>query len=123
MDAQRGLCVTDARGITRNDHADWVTPLQSPLGAALIKHHGVDTQDPASWLFLENGQPHCTLDAVIRLGARLSGAWRGYTALGVISKPLRDWLYGFVARNRMKFMGKASFCDLSTPEVQARLLL
>lgn len=124
MDATCGLCARGAKWIARHDReaAFRIIPLQSDLGAALMRHFGMDPDDPLSWLYLEAGHGYCSLDATIKVGARLGGVWRGLAMLRLIPKPARDWAYGLVARNRYKVMGRADLCAMPDPDIQARLM-
>ncbi len=124
MDATCGLCARGAKWIARNDHAAEfrIIPLQSELGHAVMRHFGMDPSDPLSWLYLEDGLGYSSLDATIKVGARLGGVWRGLAALRVVPQGLRDWAYGVVARNRYKVMGRADLCGLPDADIQKRLL-
>lgn len=124
MDAHCALCARGARWIARNDSAQEfrIIPLQSNLGHALIRHYGLDPDDPTSWLYLEDGRAYSSLDAFMRVGARLGGVWNGLSALRIFPRPLQDVLYRFVARNRYRFFGTADLCTLPDPDVQQRLV-
>ena len=124
MDATCGLCARGAKWIARNDRdgAFRIIPVQSELGAALLRHFDMVPEDPSSWLYLEHGQGYGTLDATVMVGQKLGGIWRGLAALRVVPKPLRDAAYHLVARNRFKVMGRADLCAMPDPDVQSRLL-
>lgn len=124
MDARCALCARGAAWIARNDRADAfkIVPLQSDLGDALMRHYEMDPADPTSWLFLEEGHAYSSLDALMRVGVRLGGIWKGLTALRIIPKKVRDMMYRAVARNRYRMFGAADLCALPDPEVQKRLL-
>jgi predicted DCC family thiol-disulfide oxidoreductase YuxK len=40
----------------------------------------------------------------------------------VIPRPLRDWIYAFVARRRYRWFGKRERCMVPTPALQSRFL-
>lgn len=124
MDATCGLCAKGAAWIARHDHAQAfrIIPLQSDLGCALMRHFGMNPDDPTSWLYLEDGQPFSSLDALIRVGATLGGPWKSLMILRLIPKSLRDFSYRLVARNRYRLMGRADLCALPDPDIQMRLL-
>lgn len=124
MDAHCGLCARGARWIARNDTeaAFRIIPLQSDLGAALMRHFGMAPDDPLSWLYLEDGCGYSSMDATILVGRRLGGIWRSLALLRIVPKRLRDIGYGMVARNRYKIMGRVDLCAMPDPAVQARLL-
>lgn len=125
MDAHCAICARGARWIAHNDGKKEfkIIPLQSPLGNALMRHYGMDPDDPLSWLYLENGKAYSSLDAAIRVSQRLGGIWSSLVILKIIPRRLQDWLYGLVARNRIKIFGTADLCNMPDPEVQKRLLI
>ena len=124
MDAHCALCARSARWIARNDMAEEFTiiPLPSPLGNALMRHCGLDPEDPSTWLFLEKGRAHTSMDAIIRVGQRLGGRWKALALLRILPRPVQDALYGLVARNRYRLSGRADMCAMPNPAVQKRLL-
>jgi predicted DCC family thiol-disulfide oxidoreductase YuxK len=124
MDASCALCSWGARMIHRLDRQGTtrICPIQSPLGAALMRHYGLDPKDPASWLFLDAGIAHRDFDAVLYAGRRFGGAARLTQVLRLLPKPLRDALYRRIARNRYRLFGRADLCALPDPAFQRRLL-
>lgn len=125
MDARCGLCARGARWIARNDRdgAFRIIPMQSDLGAALFTHFGLDLADPASWLFLEDGRGYTSLDAIMRVGARLGGPSSLLRAFRILPRGLQDRAYGLIARNRYRLSRRVDLCALPDPEVQRRLIL
>ncbi len=124
MDAQCALCAQGARWISRNDRSGEfrIIPQQSDLGAALLRHYGMDPTDPSSWLYLVNGEAFTSLDAVIRVGQRFGGAWRLLAVLRVLPRPVQDFLYARVARNRYR-LGRVDLCEMPDTDVQKRLMI
>ena len=78
MDAQCALCARGARWIARHDRREEfrILPIQTPLGAALLRHYGMDPDDPNSWLYLTEGRAYSSLDATIRVAQHFGGLWR-----------------------------------------------
>lgn len=124
MDADCGLCARGAAWIARNDAEEKfrIVPVQSALGAALLRHYGMNPDDPLSWLYIENGYAHTSLDAIVRAGKALGGIWKMLAVFNVLPRGAQDFLYGVVARNRYRFFGRKSFCDMPDPRIQSRLL-
>lgn len=124
MDAQCALCARGARWIARADHRQEfrIVPLQSALGSALMRHYGMDPEDPLSWLFLDQGRATSSLDAVMGVGRRLGGVWHVLRLLQMIPRGLRDGLYRLVARNRYRWFGRTDICAMPDPEVRKRLM-
>ena len=124
MDATCGLCAKGARWIARNDtQAKFrIVPMQSELGAALIRHYGMDPGDPLSWLYVRQGEAFASLDAVIRVGQELGGRWHLLRVLRIFPNAVQNVLYGWVARNRYRLMGRVDLCSMPDPDIQVRLL-
>ena len=99
-----------------------ICPIQSPLGAALLRHYGMAPGDPSSWLFLDQGRAHRDFEAVLHAGRRFGGWARLTGVLWALPRPLRDALYLWVARNRYRLFGRADLCALPDPAFQRRLL-
>lgn len=124
MDAECAICSWGARMIHRLDRSGRVRicPIQSPLGAALLRHYELKAEDPSTWLFIDEGHAHVDFDAVIHAGQRFGGWGRLTAVLWILPKPLRDWLYRRLARNRYALFGRADLCALPDPAFQRRLL-
>lgn len=124
MDAECALCSWGARMIHRLDRSGVVRicPIQTPLGAALMRHYGLDPKDPDTWIFIENGHAFVDFEAVLHAGSSFGGWGKLVRVLQVLPKPGRDWLYRRIARNRYRLFGRGDMCALPNPAFQKRLL-
>lgn len=124
MDAECAVCSWGARMIHRFDRSGRVRicPVQSPLGAALLRHYDISPDDPSTWLFIDEGIAYADSDAIIRAGRRMGGFARLASGLIILPRPLRDWLYQRLARNRYRLFGRGDLCALPDPAFQRRLL-
>jgi predicted DCC family thiol-disulfide oxidoreductase YuxK len=62
-------------------------------------------------------------DGALAALAALGGGWRALAAaLGVVPRPLRDALYGFVARRRQRWFGTLEACRVPSVAERARFL-
>lgn len=124
MDAECAICTRGARLIHRLDRSGKIRicPVQSPLGAALMQHHGLEPADPSTWLFLDQGKGYRDADAIIRVGRRLGG-W-GYLAciLSLLPRVLRNGLYRRMARRRYALFGQGDMCALPDAAFRKRLI-
>lgn len=73
-------------------------------------------------MFIDEGIGYRGADAVIRLGRRIGGWGRLAAGLAILPRPLREWLYRRLARNRYRLFGRADLCALPDPGFQRRLL-
>lgn len=123
MDGDCALCSWGARTIARldRDESFRICPVQSGPGDALVRHYGLDPGDPETWLFLEHGRAWTGMEAIIRIGERLGGAGRVATAMRVFPRPIREWLYRRIARNRHRF-GRSDMCAIPDERLRRRLM-
>jgi predicted DCC family thiol-disulfide oxidoreductase YuxK len=118
------LCSRFARFILKRDRAFAfrMTTAQSPLGQALYRHYGLDTEEFETNLVIAGGRPYAKLDSVAMTGARLGGVWRALALLRLLPRPLADWLYDRVAQNRYALFGRTDSCMIPPPEWRERFL-
>lgn len=95
--------------------------MQGRHGHALLAAHGLDPEDPASFLLLDEAGAHRDSDAIVRVLAGLGGAWRLAFGLRLLPMPWRDAAYRFLARNRYRWFGQHA-CRLPEPHEAARFL-
>ena len=78
MDGECVLCAIGARSIARFDRERCfrIGGTKSVLGAALVRHYGLEPDDPETWLYLEDGRAWSGMVAIIQIGARLGGPGR-----------------------------------------------
>lgn len=95
--------------------------MQSDAGRALLAGHGLDPDDPASFLLVEGDDAWTDSDAIQRVLIGLGGAWRLAGVMAVVPRVVRDPLYRSVARNRYWWFGTTE-CHVPTDEERARFL-
>lgn len=96
--------------------------MQGAAGRALLAKHGLDPDDPASFLLIEGGVAYRDLDGIRRVLAGLGGAWRVAQLLRWLPRAIGDPLYRMVARNRYRWFGRHAACRVPTPAEAARFL-
>lgn len=124
MDGGCALCTTGARLIARFDRAREIRicPIQTPLGCAVLTHYGIAPGDPETWLYLEDGAAYTSIDAMIRVGSRIGGWGKALGVLRVLPRPVQDWFYRRIARNRYRLFGRTDMCAVPDPDLRARLM-
>lgn len=124
MDAECAICSWGAQMIHRLDRSGTVRicPVQTPLGAALLRHYGLEPNDPSSWLFIDDGIGHMDFEAVLHAGRRFGGWGRLTGVLRIFPKVIRNWLYQRLARNRYAIFGRNDMCALPDPAFRKRLM-
>ncbi len=96
--------------------------LQSSIGNNLLKRFGLSSDDYDTFVLIENDEYFLRSSATLRLFKRLSGLWPLLYIFIVIPRPLRDYVYSIVAKNRYSWFGKRKECFIPTPEIESRFL-
>lgn len=124
FDGECGFCSRDIDYVLRHDSEGLFrfTPAQSELGTALMRHYGFRTDNYETSLLIDNGVAHARSDGVLLVLQRLGSVSRFAALLRIVPRPLRDAVYDFVARNRMKIAGRRSTCRMPTPEERERFI-
>jgi predicted DCC family thiol-disulfide oxidoreductase YuxK len=96
--------------------------LQSSAAARLAAARAGSTDGRESIVLLENGREFTESTAALRIVAALGFPWTLAGGLIIVPRPLRDWAYGVVARNRYRWFGKRQVCMVPTPDLKRRFL-
>lgn len=95
--------------------------MQSPAGRALLLRHGMDPDDPVSFLLVDGDNAWTDTDAIRRVLVGLGGAWKIVHALAIVPRLVRDPLYRWAARNRYQWFGTTT-CHVPTQAQRSRFL-
>lgn len=85
--------------------------MQEPEGRAIALEHGIDPDDPTTFILLTDAGAQVRSDAMLRILSALPH-WRWVALLRIIPRPLRDAVYGLISRNRYRWFGKLDTCLL-----------
>ncbi len=118
------LCSGFARFIIRHDRRAVFRLLaaQTPLGQAIYRHLNLDPIRFETNVLVQNGRFWIKSDGSIRMFALLGFPWSMALLLRVVPRTLLDWLYDWVARNRLRWFGSQSTCFLGDPADRDRFL-
>nr|WP_295380615.1 thiol-disulfide oxidoreductase DCC family protein [Pseudoxanthomonas sp.] len=95
--------------------------MQGRAGRALLARHGLDPDDPASFLLLEQARAWTDTDAISRVLGGLGGAWMLARLIVLVPRSARDALYRWLARNRYRWFGTTA-CRVPDDSERARFL-
>jgi predicted DCC family thiol-disulfide oxidoreductase YuxK len=97
------------------------TAIQSGYGTRLALACGINPDGPDTNAVIHGGEALFESDAGLTVLSNLPG-WRWTRALRAVPKPLRDAVYGLVARNRYRIFGKYEACFVPDAEMRARVM-
>ncbi|MGN7771130.1 thiol-disulfide oxidoreductase DCC family protein [Phyllobacterium sp. 22552] len=95
---------------------------QSSLGSALFRHYGLVSRDYESNILLEKGMIRIKSDGSLRAIEILGFPWSMACAARIAPRLFRDWLYDYIARNRLNWFGIRNSCYAPDPSDADRFL-
>jgi predicted DCC family thiol-disulfide oxidoreductase YuxK len=118
------LCSTFVQFILRTDKRRRFRLLsaQSLLGTALYRHLGLASVDYETNILLEDGHAWLKSEGLIRVFERLGFPCSLMSIGRLLPRPIRDWLYERIARNRLRWFGVRETCYLPDPSQADRFL-
>lgn len=96
--------------------------LQSEEAEAIMRRVGISGASLESIVLVEGGRVYRRSDAVLRIARKLKGLWPALALFSIVPRPIRDWVYDWIARNRYRWFGKRDTCRIPTPELRSRFL-
>ncbi|HEU4884873.1 MAG TPA: thiol-disulfide oxidoreductase DCC family protein [Longimicrobium sp.] len=119
-----GLCDRSVQLILRNDRRGRFrfAALQSAAGRALLEKFGLSPEALDSVVLVEGERAWRRSRAALRIARRMDAPWPLLWPLMIVPRPVADFFYNLLARNRYRFFGKLDACMIPPPEVRARFL-
>lgn len=120
-----GLCVfcsSFARFMVKHDKQQrfkFVTA-QSDVGRALYHQYDLDPDLMETNIIILDGVPHTRMRSFTAAMRGLGAPWSWLQILNVVPRPIADWVYDRIARNRYRF-GRRD-CLLPSDELRNRLI-
>lgn len=96
--------------------------LQSDLGRALAARAGLDPDVLSTFVLVDGSRTYVRSTAALRAAAALRMPWPLLGVLRLVPRVLRDAVYDWVARNRIRWFGRKETCRLPSPEEAARFV-
>ncbi len=124
FDGDCALCDRMVRFVVAHDPARRFefAPLRSEIAVRLLTPRGLSPDTIRSVVLLHAGLVRVKSDAALGIVALLPAPWRWLGAFRLVPRPLRDWVYDRIARNRHRWFGRAQTCSTPSAELASRLL-
>jgi predicted DCC family thiol-disulfide oxidoreductase YuxK len=94
-------------------------PVQSDRGQAIAVSLGINPTEPETFAVQMAGKAFVKSSAIIAIVEQLPG-WRWCRIFRIVPRPLLDWLYDRIARNRYRIFGKADTCIMPDAAMRQR---
>lgn len=125
FDSKCALCSWGVRYTLRHEKAQEIrfVAIQSGEGRELAARHGVDPDNPATFLFVEKGAALEKSDAALALARHLSGPASLLPIFAGTPKKWRDSIYSVIANNRYRLFGRTDSCIAPHTDHRHRFVL
>jgi predicted DCC family thiol-disulfide oxidoreductase YuxK len=123
-----GVCMLCSRWVDfvlrRDPHGRYkFAAMQTASGRALLIEHGIDPDDPLSFLLLEDRKGYTDTDAIVRILRSFGSGWKFVALLvSIVPRFVRNPLYRWLARNRYRMFGRRATCRVPTADIADRFL-
>jgi predicted DCC family thiol-disulfide oxidoreductase YuxK len=119
-----GLCDRSVQLILRHDRRGRFrfAALQSDAGRTLLERFHLSPESLDSVVLIDSGQAWRKSRAALRIARGMDAPWPMLWPLIVVPRPVADFLYDLLAKNRYRIFGKLDACMIPPPEVRARFL-
>lgn len=123
FDGECNFCDRSVQFIIKRDPEGYYkfASLQSGTGQKILKECSVpDNID--SFILIDNNRYYSKSSAALRICKNLKGLWKLFYFLLIVPRPIRDFFYDIIAKNRHKWFGKKESCLLPSPDIRERFL-
>jgi predicted DCC family thiol-disulfide oxidoreductase YuxK len=117
------LCSRGAHFVHTQDRAERFkfVAIQSTYGRILARRFGINPEAPETNLAVIDGRAFFKSDAALNV-LRAMQAWRWTAVFRWAPRPLRNWVYDHVARNRYAWFGRKEQCWVGDSALRARII-
>ncbi len=105
------------------DEAFSFSPIQSAAGQEILKLHGYDPNNFDTFFLIRDGRAYVKSDAALLVVKSLRKPWRWLSALWIVPRPIRNFVYSKIAASRYRIFGKMNECMLPNEAQKKRFIL
>ncbi|MEN2768839.1 thiol-disulfide oxidoreductase DCC family protein [Ornithinibacillus xuwenensis] len=123
FDGECNFCNSSVQFIIKRDPKGIYkfTSLQSDIGQSLLKENGIP-KELDSFVYIENNNVYVKSTAALKVCRNLKGLWKLSYLFIIVPRPIRNFVYEIIARNRYKWFGKRDSCMIPSPALRDRFL-
>ena len=97
--------------------------LQSDAGKTIAEKFLINRQDIDSIILIKGENYFIKSEAALEVVKELKSIWKIFYLLKVIPRPLRDFIYDLIAKNRYAIFGKRDTCRVPTEEEKGKFVV
>lgn len=123
FDGECGFCNYSVKFVLNHERQKTLSfaALQSAEGKALREYFEIDPGID-SMILIKDHEAHIKSCAALRVTRYMKGLWPLMMVFILVPPFIRNFFYGWMARRRIRFFGRVSYCAMLTNEDQRRFL-
>lgn len=123
-DGECNLCNNTVKFIIKRDKKKKIkfAALQSEYAQRIFREKQIKQDYIESIILLYNNKLYYKSYAALTIFKYLAGLWPVMYIFIIIPKFIRDYIYDYIAKNRIKWFGKTETCLVMTPELKKRFI-
>jgi predicted DCC family thiol-disulfide oxidoreductase YuxK len=124
FDGECPMCDGAVRFLLEQDRAGRLrfASLQSDAGKKMLAACPPCFAAMDSVILIEGESCWAKSGAILRISKKLGGLWPAMSVFALVPRPIRDFLYDILARNRRRWFGRKVSCRPLSPAQKARFL-
>ena len=124
FDGVCNLCNTSIQFILKRDFNKkyLFASLQSDAAKEILLQYTDEKINLETIILIENGKFYKKSTAVLKIWKNLNFLQSALYIYIIIPRPIRDWFYTIIAKNRYKWFGKKTSCIVPSKELMNRFL-
>lgn len=118
------LCNSFVQRVIKNDSKNIFkfASLQSDFGQNFLKTNHLDHRELKTIILVDGEKFYTKSTAALKIGKELKGIYQISSILIWIPRPIRDFVYDIVSRNRYSWFGRQDSCWIPTPELKNKFI-
>ena len=118
------LCNKSVQYIIKHDSKKifYFASLQSKYGQEFLQANNLPLNVYSTVIYLQKNKIHIKSSAAIRAFAALNILSKIFLILLIFPRPIRDFVYNLIAKNRKRFFKNQTSCLIPTEELKKRML-
>jgi predicted DCC family thiol-disulfide oxidoreductase YuxK len=123
FDGECHFCDRSVQFIIKRDPSGYYkfASLQSDIGQKLLQQYNAP-KNIDSFFLIDHNKCYDKSSAALRVCKNLKGFWEICYPFLLVPKPIRDFFYDIMAKNRYKWFGKRDSCMLPSSDIRKRFL-
>lgn len=124
FDGVCNLCNSSVNFIIKHDSRQQFkfASLQSDAANQILLQFGKNNSELNSIILIQNNKIYSKSSAILRVVKNLGGITSLTFIFWIIPKPIRDFVYDFIAKNRYKWFGERESCMIPTDDLKNRFV-